>query len=382
MHRTCPTTNCVFAVILTIVTFISAANAQKKGGGSAPAAPAPASGAGQTSSNAPFEIQMLSYGALDQTLKKLAAYSCKLKPSPAYKKILILDPPAIQALQSYDSFFANAQALSAAFNTMTPSGGAGGGIDTFADITSAVVAAAVASTSESSFSFTLQDPSAAIVLLHQLQSINQCTQAYYAGVYTADQISGATLNGTPLTSVSQQLNDLAATRTAALRYVVGQAGANAGAGPCVSKGTAQDPCVAAFNSLDSTYNAFLAGLSAPNPTTGQPMISSVTQGYRLRAFLAKASEQEPVLAIYLSVAAAGGTQQVRKNLFTAIFTGDWIRYSGAVSLNVIVFQVAGAKSNVLFSNLLRYRTPLKQINGPGKYDDAANAGDNLDSVPK
>jgi hypothetical protein len=112
------------------------------------------------------------------------------------------------------------------------------------------------------------------------------------------------------------------------------------------------------------------------------MISSVTQGYRLRAFLAKASEQEPVLAIYLSVAAAGGTQQVRKNLFTAIFTGDWIRYSGAVSLNVIVFQVAGAKSNVLFSNLLRYRTPLKQINGPGKYDDAANAGDNLDSVPK
>jgi hypothetical protein len=381
MHRTYTTTNCVFAVILTIVTFISAANAQKKGSGATPAA-APASGAGQTSSNAPFEVQMLSYGALDQTLKKLADYSCKLKPSPAYKNILILDPPTIQALQSYDSFYANVEALSAAFNTMTPSGGAAGGVDTFADITSAVVAAAVASTSESSFSFTIQDPTAAIVLLHQLQSVDRCTSAYYAGVYTVDQITGATLNGTQLTSVSQQLNDLAAMRTSALRYVVGQAGTNAGTGPCVSKGTAQDPCIAAFNSLDSTYNAFLAGLSAPNATTGQPAISSITQGYRLRAFLAKASEQEPVLAIYLGVAAAGGTQQVRKNLFTAIFTGDWIRYSGAVSLNVIVFQVAGSKSNVLFSNLLRYRTPLKQINGPAKYDDAANAGDNLNSVPK
>src|SRR5450432_2975595 len=112
MSRTCRSTNCVFASILIILTFISVSDAQKKGGGGpAPAASAPASTAGQTSSNAPFEVQMLSYGATDQALQKLADYSCKLKPSPDYKKILILDPPTIQALQAFDSFFANVEAL-------------------------------------------------------------------------------------------------------------------------------------------------------------------------------------------------------------------------------------------------------------------------------
>jgi hypothetical protein len=81
------------------------------------------------------------------------------------------------------------------------------------------------------------------------------------------------------------------------------------------------------------------------------------------------------------VAAAGGTQQDRKNILTALFTGDWIRYSGGVSVNVIVFKIAKAESSILYSNLLRFRTPLTKIKKPNHYNSSDNAGDNLNDLP-
>ena len=109
-------------------------------------------------------------------------------------------------------------------------------------------------------------------------------------------------------------------------------------------------------------------------------MTSANQGYKLRALFQNAS-RVPVLGIYLRVAAAGGTQQVRKNLLTALFTGDWIRYSGGVSVNVIVFEVAGANSEILLSDLVRFRTPLTKIKGPSDEKDL-NKGDNLGDVFK
>ena len=90
----------------------------------------------------------------------------------------------------------------------------------------------------------------------------------------------------------------------------------------------------------------------------------------------------------MNISAAGGTQQVRKNLLTAVFTGDWIRYSGGVSVNVIIFKIANGKtaqtdnSAILYSDLVRYRTPLGHIKKPAQYDNAPEAGDNLNSVPQ
>jgi hypothetical protein len=95
-----------------------------------------------------------------------------------------------------------------------------------------------------------------------------------------------------------------------------------------------------------------------------------------------------MLGIYISVAAAGGTQQDRKNLLTNLFTGDWIRYSGGVSVNLIVVQVASGKtakddnSRILLSDLIRYRTPLGKIKKPNGYDNSAEAGDNLSKIPE
>jgi hypothetical protein len=134
--------------------------------------------------------------------------------------------------------------------------------------------------------------------------------------------------------------------------------------------------------LDGAYTAFLSTLSTPNATTGQPLLSSVEQGYPIRALISSAkATSNPILGVYLSVAAAGGTQQDRKNFLTALITGDWIRYSGGVSVNVIVFSIAKENPTILYSNLLRFRTPLTKIKKPNDYNKSDNAGDNLTDLP-
>jgi hypothetical protein len=399
--------SCLIAVFL----FVSVASAQKKGGAAAPASAAPAPAAA-TASTAPFEVEMLSYSALDKIMDKLSNYACQATPrnagAAAYSSVVVLDSPALQALQAYDAFSVNAKAIASGFSALQAPAGAGAGIDDFADITNAVVAAAVSSTSETSFSFTIQDPTAAVVLLNHLRTETApiCKKAFYAGVYSVDLTVTPTFHGVPISSVSDQLNALAGLRisalsaimsagqgnTAALRNAAGCAPTPSGAatlnlgGVPVYPFAAQDPCITAFNNLDASYNAFLQGLSTPNSTTGAPALSSILQGYRLRALFASATVANPILGIYVNVAAAGGTQQVRKNLITAVITGDWIRYSGGVSVNVIAFQIAngatavGDKSEILLSDLIRYRTPLGTIKKPGGYDHAAEAGDNLDKI--
>jgi hypothetical protein len=90
-----------------------------------------------------------------------------------------------------------------------------------------------------------------------------------------------------------------------------------------------------------------------------------------------------VIGIYVNVAAAGGTQQVRKNLLTAIFTGDWIRYSGGVSLNVIIFEEGGGSPQIMLTTLAKFRTQLTSIKPPSEEDKKGlNQGDNLDQVFK
>lgn len=397
------------AMCLAIGSIAAPAQAQKKGASqtaspaSSPAAnsssgPSASSPTGSASSG-PFEEQVLAYGSLEQILGKLATYSCATATQKNANGILVLDSATLQALQAFDSFYTNAEALSIAFQKMAGKSGAGAaGIDTFADITSAVATAATASNAETSSSFTIPDPSTALVLLGQMQKTEGCPPQLYGGVYSvgagAVKVGDKTLN-----SVETEINTLAQDRVDALKAVrptidsSGKVQVNptipcqatptpAGSGNnTVLAVSSQDPCIAAFNTLDATYNSFLTSLSSPNSSTGQPALTSVLQGYRMRALLATASSDAPKLGVYVNVAAAGGTQQDRKNLLTNLFTGDFIRYSGGVSVNAIVFLIASDKSTILYSDLLRYRTPLKQIGKPSKYDGKPNAGDNLYSIP-
>ena len=397
----------VTIAVLTLIFTSSPANAQKSKASASTAAPASAAPAATSTSNAPLEIEMLSYGALDKIIEKIATYACNTAyPGGPYNGVVVLDAPALQALQAYDGFSVNAKALAVNFAAMQGTSGGGSGIDDFADITSAVSAAATASTSETSFSFTIQDPTAALVMLHHLQSQTSsvCKTAAYAGVYGADEATPQTLHGVTITSTSDQLKGLAMLRINALKAIMtaGQSTAPAtrnaaGCAPVPSQalvaGTtfypfpAQDPCLTAFSNLDTSYNTFLQSLSGANAATNQPVLSSVMQGYHLRAALASGTTAKPLLGIYVNIAAAGGTQQDRKNLITAVITGDWIRYSGGVSVNVIVFKIANGataqtdQSLILYSDLLRYRTPLGHVKSPARYDNAPEAGDNLNSVP-
>lgn len=391
--------------VLTLIFTTSPAAAQKSKAAASSTTAAAAAPAATSTSNAPLEVEMLSYGALDKIMEKIAVYACTTTPGGPYNGVVVLDAPALQALQAYDGFSVNAKALAVNFAAMQGAAGAGSGIDDFADITSAVSAAATASTSETSFSFTIQDPTAALVMLHHLQSqtTSVCKTAAYAGVYGADEASPPTLHGTAIISTSDQLNGLAKLRVNALKAISnagqdppGAARNQAGCAPVPSSATAanslypiasSDPCVTAFNNLDTSYNTFLQSLSGTNAATNQPVLSSVMQGYHLRAALASGTIVKPLLGIYVNIAAAGGTQQDRKNLLTAVFTGDWIRYSGGVSVNVIVFKIANGataqtdQSQILYSDLLRYRTPLGHIKSPAEYDKAPEAGDNLKSIP-
>lgn len=436
--------------------------AQKKGGGSPSASASPAASSPSTpaasASSAPIEVEWLSYSALDKIMEKVATFSC----SSTYKNIVVLDTPALQALQAYDSFYMQAESIKMAFADMAPTVGAGGGIDDFADITSAVTATAVATTSETSSSFTIQDPTAAIALLTKLHNAGAdgCKKAFYAGVYevsdTIKNVDTPTLVYTvskdateeekkqqsnltkqpstkKLPSVPQELSDLAAAREQTLLTILGKlqstsplvckavatlaqgssfsqtaggwtpptpagwtqpvkpggsgwsaptppsAGSTQPAPPVTAIGST-DPCLSAFNNLDGTYNSFLTSLSTANSTTGQTAISAAKQGHKLRALFKRASETDPLLGIYINVAAAGGTQQDRKNLLLSLFWGDLLRYSGGVSVNVIIFEAGGTKSKILFSDLVRYRTPLTHIEPPADHK-GLNAGDNLGVIP-
>ena len=104
-----------------------------------------------------------------------------------------------------------------------------------------------------------------------------------------NDIDGAQINGKPLNTVPDELNAIATERGAALNDVITSGPKSMQSRPpsidCAATPTlltpsggtatavaATDPCFTAFNSLDATYNAFPAGLSTPNATTGQPAL--------------------------------------------------------------------------------------------------------------
>lgn len=397
--------------------------AQKNKGGAAasPSTPSsPSTSAGATASSAPIEVEWLALGALDKILSGVADYACgadKHKSLTTDAIVVVLDTPAAQALETYDTFYDQAEAIRSAFVDMAPKAGAGGGVDDFADTTGAVTAVAVSSTSETSSSFTIQDPTTAVLLLSQLHGDTrpaECKTAYYAGVYEVDEanvpdtatkvytadaegnIADAKIDATQkLPTVSGELELLAQARTATLMAVLGRPGATNNPKVCKATATAvpnsnpvvtavssTDPCFTAFNNLDTTYESFLTSLSAANATTGQSMESAAREGYKMRAlFEAAKTSGKPVIGIYVNVVAAGGTEQDRKNILTALFTGDWIRYSGGVGVNVMIFKIAKTGSGVLFSGVPRFRTQLTTIKAPAKSQrDGLDAGSNLEQV--
>jgi hypothetical protein len=101
-----------------------------------------------------------------------------------------------------------------------------------------------------------------------------------------------------------------------------------------------------------------------NAGTGALGSSSVIQGYRLARLLAgqekttAGPETPPALVLLASIVAAGGTQHTHKNIWTALWSGDNITYSGGIAVEVGLWTV---RSRVpIYADVLRFRAPSKR----------------------
>ena len=311
----------------------------------------PGSQASSSTPSGPFESQMLAYGSLDRVTKALADRTCSEIDNSKPSTILVLDQSSLSNLAAYDAFVATTNVLTTAFGGQpeVPAGpGGAAGPDVMADIVSAVSAVLVASNSETASNFTIQDPSAALKLTMYLKTNAGCSNS---------NIVYSNMIPTPAGQLDQiygPLQTLADARADAFR----------------------NPPANILTNLDLTYNQFLQGLFTAG-ANGQPGIVPVLQGYNLRQLLN--AKSGPVFSVIVNVAAAGGTQQVRKNLITALTTGEWIRYSGGVVVNTMIIR--SDTNTLLFSDVLRYRSPLTTVHKP-IHGKSTTYGDNLGDTCK
>jgi len=249
---------------------------------------------------------------------------------------------------------------------------AGAGGDVFSDIVNAVAAVLIAANSETGSTITIQDSSAALALFFNLSKDAKCQtskpQIVYPGIYGT---------GTDLTNFNSSLDQVINARATALAGL-------AAIQPQTAPQGAQPPMrLTAFNTLDTSFTQFFQSWFAANGTTGLSALTPIVQGFSLRQRLlmekgaTKTGYRRQVYVVYVSVAAAGGTLQDRKNAISALTTGDWIRYSGGVVVNAMVLSRSGQAP--LFSGVLRYRSPLTHIKKPID-PNSTHYGDNMGDV--
>src|SRR5215216_7644746 len=102
-----------FVVLLVCSVTIAQSGAQSSGqsaksGAAASQAPTP--------STAPFESQMLAYGALDQVTTAIA--KCVCAKTGAKATIIIYDPPSFATIQSYRGFLQGVEILKKAYESL------------------------------------------------------------------------------------------------------------------------------------------------------------------------------------------------------------------------------------------------------------------------
>jgi hypothetical protein len=139
--------------------------------------------------------------------------------------------------------------------------------------------------------------------------------------------------------------------------------------------------------LNSQYDQLITSLltstgqaSAALTGTAPAGITSLVQG----ADLDKRLASDNTYVLYADVVAAGGTQIDRKNIFTVLFSGDWLSYSGGVVANVALTR--SKDNHPIFSDTLRYRTapilPFATLRHPQSNPrvESTNVGDNAASL--
>jgi hypothetical protein len=169
-----------------------------------------------------------------------------------------------------------------------------------------------------------------------------------------------------------------------------------------------DPVLtAALTDINGLYDSFMNSLLQVNSGTGVIGSSSVIQGYQLATLLKGVKDAPPTLGgpaapaaappaapaaappdysawyrspafvLLATVANAGGTEHVHKNIWTALWSGDKITYSGgAVVVTSLWRPGSGSSTSPVYSDVLRYRAPFSKIQDPGCME-GVDSGDDL-----
>jgi hypothetical protein len=416
-----------FASILItsmLASSVGLAVAQTKKAAGAAAGPAssaaqPAAAAASPSSSAAIESQMLAFGALDHIASAVAATVCKDIPDPwpltpaspgvpaipavPRSTVVIYDLASFASLQSYEAFIANAGAIVSLYETLLPNSGdpnhndkatlngilsklapnnhpnrpapralgLSSTIDPFSDATSMLSAIAIASNTESPGSIVIPDSAMAVAVTRQLAGTGGCPTKISQVIYPP-LFGNASSTDFSSADIQSDLQVVQVARDFVVKAVDLQTKGN----PAT---TADGVLTSALTDVNGMYDTFLNSLLQVNSSTGIVGSAAVIQGYQLANALAgpvetNGSYLHPAFILLASILSAGGTERDHKNIWTALWSGDKITYSGGLVVNVALWH--SDDKMPIYSGLLRFRAPFSNILNPKNQTDLT-AGDNL-----
>jgi len=412
-----------FTVVLVLATSADLALAQgKKGGGAAASASATPAAAPAPSSSAAIESQMLAFGALNKIAAGIAKEVCPLLPTPAEaiaarpgvsqaiaevpaSTVVIYDQASFASLQAYESFIANARAIVSLYETLLSADdkkdldaklkalaksehpdrlepraiGLSSTIDPFSDATSLLSAIAIASNTETPGAIVIPDSAMAVAVTRQL-ALTPCETKHAKVIYPPlfGNSSATDFASADIQSDLQTLQDVRA-------YVINAVnGYNVAWMKDHNTSPNGNPIMtSALTDVNGLYDSFMNSLLQLNSTTGIVGSASAIQGYQLANILAGPAEKNgsykhPAFILLASILSAGGTEHVHKNIWTALWSGDKITYSGGVIVNVSLWH--SDDKAPLYSDILRYRAPFSEVAKPTDVTDVT-IGDNLSTPP-
>jgi hypothetical protein len=330
-------------------------------------------GASQNSSNGPFESQMLAYGAVDAIAKEFVNAACdKLKDaqgSEVTAQIVLYDPTTFANVPNYAAFATNLSMLKDQYNAILKklSGGVGPA-SPILDVASLILQYSAASTTETGSSITISDSAIRMSLAHYFTAIK--------GTRCADDKVKIQFN---YPAIASQVAAMEAARKNTIADLEGLLQLKLSVQEELPKAiaakriTADDEVAKRIPELNKLYDQFITSLSTPDSNTGVAPIVGILQG---RAIFELSGKGKSYI-VYEEAIAGGGTQKVKKNLFTNVIWGDLISYSGGSIINLAM--VNGATSEVLLANTVRMRTGFTRISKPTD-DSSSKEGDNLSSL--
>jgi hypothetical protein len=312
---------------------------------------------------------MLAYGAVDQIASAFVNQVCtQLKDSPGKSfNIVLYDATLFASMQASGGFEANQSVLTAQYNAilrelhvaLKPE--AVGALD----IASLILQYSAASVTENAGTVAIPDTAVRLSLLHYFKSTSDSSackknRLTVTVVYPLVGMSSSQIQ-TARAEIATELEDLLE-----LRAKVEKSLADAN-----KKET--DEIYKRFTAVNKSYDQFISSLFTPDQTTGAQAMAPVMQGRALFDLL----KNDKTYLAYEEFEAGGGTQHIRKNLFTNLFWGDLISYSGGAVIGLALVQASN--SSVVLANTLRFRTPFTRIEKPVD-TETPKQGDNLSTL--